>query len=640
MLLLLAIFLFVLVTLALSVPLLFFLWVSLFRARSTTSSASLGRSVAVVVLGDIGRSPRMCYHVDSLATEGWKVGIIGYKGELDRHPIFRVCGALRAYAVPRSAKGVALPARLRRSTIKQHALSTPPAWISRLPRAAFVFVAPFKVLWQTLGLLWALTVRVNPPPEVILVQTPPALPTLFVARLAAALLRSRVIIDWHNLGYTILALRLGSSSPLVKLAATLERWTGGKAFAHLFVTKAMMNHLWHKWGLEGEKRVLHDRPPEHFRRSTVEETHELFCGLVSRLNAPMAGALTQGASGAAVDNSTETAAEANSATDRMQSFWPAFNLPDTTPFTESTDADSGAPKMERRGSSVSVEGPQGAHSAGRRDSEASSVAYSSSPPRKARTRESTDPSQAQAQRRIRLRADRPALAVSSTSWTADEDFSMLLLAASLYERRARELDARAQGVPMSKQASHLSSSSWDSQYSPSSSPIIPDAHSPGAGTEQQTFSSFGGSATALGGNTAGGSLRARNELARSRRPPSGSFSKNAMPSSPIMVSSGSSASSCVQPSSAGASTGFLNSEADRPSSPVTNSFGAEATRGPASSQLPRRLPKLLIIVTGKGELRAHYEREISRMEREMDWQWVRIRTAWLENEEYPVLLGE
>lgn len=57
-----------------------FLWVALSRAPSTTRKSSLGRSAAVVVLGDVGRSPRMCYHVQSLAEDGWRVAVLGYPG--------------------------------------------------------------------------------------------------------------------------------------------------------------------------------------------------------------------------------------------------------------------------------------------------------------------------------------------------------------------------------------------------------------------------------------------------------------------------------------------------------------------------------------------------------------------------------
>lgn len=81
MLLPLAIFFLVFVLLSLLSLALLLFWISLFRAQSTTSRSSLQRSAAVVVLGDVGRSPRMCYHVESLANEGWKVGIVGYAGE-------------------------------------------------------------------------------------------------------------------------------------------------------------------------------------------------------------------------------------------------------------------------------------------------------------------------------------------------------------------------------------------------------------------------------------------------------------------------------------------------------------------------------------------------------------------------------
>ena len=40
-------------------------------------------SVHVLVLGDIGRSPRMTYHALSIAKHGGKVNLIGYLGECD-----------------------------------------------------------------------------------------------------------------------------------------------------------------------------------------------------------------------------------------------------------------------------------------------------------------------------------------------------------------------------------------------------------------------------------------------------------------------------------------------------------------------------------------------------------------------------
>ena len=39
------------------------------------------RSVAIVVLGDVGRSPRMMYHAESFAKNGFQTYIIGNKGK-------------------------------------------------------------------------------------------------------------------------------------------------------------------------------------------------------------------------------------------------------------------------------------------------------------------------------------------------------------------------------------------------------------------------------------------------------------------------------------------------------------------------------------------------------------------------------
>ena len=49
------------------------------------------------------------------------------------------------------------------------------------------------------------------------------------------------------------------------------------------------------------------------------------------------------------------------------------------------------------------------------------------------------------------------------------------------------------------------------------------------------------------------------------------------------------------------------------------------------------LPKLVVVVTGRGPQRAEYMRTIRRLEQE--WEWVRCRSLWLEAEDYPRLLG-
>jgi len=58
-----------------------FVWPS-----STKPGAAPRRSVALVVLGDIGRSPRMLYHAQSFAAAGFKTYIVAYKGEFHHPP--------------------------------------------------------------------------------------------------------------------------------------------------------------------------------------------------------------------------------------------------------------------------------------------------------------------------------------------------------------------------------------------------------------------------------------------------------------------------------------------------------------------------------------------------------------------------
>ncbi|KAF7367397.1 Chitobiosyldiphosphodolichol beta-mannosyltransferase [Mycena sanguinolenta] len=51
----------------------------------------------------------------------------------------------------------------------------------------------------------------------------------------------------------------------------------------------------------------------------------------------------------------------------------------------------------------------------------------------------------------------------------------------------------------------------------------------------------------------------------------------------------------------------------------------------------KKLPKLLVIVTGKGPLRNKYMTEVAELQKK--WDWVRCISIWLEVEDYPTLLG-
>jgi len=51
------------------------------------------------------------------------------------------------------------------------------------------------------------------------------------------------------------------------------------------------------------------------------------------------------------------------------------------------------------------------------------------------------------------------------------------------------------------------------------------------------------------------------------------------------------------------------------------------------------LPKVLMIVTGKGPLRYAYMEKVTKLQMEEQWEFVRCVSLWLEATDYPLLLG-
>ena len=156
--------------------------------------------------------------------------------------------------------------------MREHARITchllPPARERAWPRALLLPAAALRVALQTLRLVWVFLVVLRKP-DVILVQNPPAIPTLVVTLAAARLRGARLIIDWHNLAWSVLALGVGARHPIVALARWYERALGRHADAHLAVSDALRDELASRWRLP-HVTVLRDRPAARFTPLAAE----------------------------------------------------------------------------------------------------------------------------------------------------------------------------------------------------------------------------------------------------------------------------------------------------------------------------------------------------------------------------------
>lgn len=100
-------------------------------------------------------------------------------------------------------------------------------------------------------------------PDLVLAQNPPAFPTLAVTRFSLRHRGVRFVIDWHNLGFTLLRLRLGWWHPAVRLARWLERRDARRADGNLCVSRGLATFLQDRFGVE-RADVLYDRPASVF----------------------------------------------------------------------------------------------------------------------------------------------------------------------------------------------------------------------------------------------------------------------------------------------------------------------------------------------------------------------------------------
>nr|XP_020661599.1 chitobiosyldiphosphodolichol beta-mannosyltransferase [Pogona vitticeps] len=301
--------------LALALLLLLLLW------RRARPSGARSHRVAVVVLGDLGRSPRMQYHALSLARRGRRVAFLGYSGTKPHCQI------------------------LHHENIRMVPVTDFKAWQAG-PK---VFQYILKVLVQSAQLFYTM-LKIDQPGYVLL-QNPPGLPSIAIAWLICLVRNSKFIIDWHNYGYTIMSLTHGKGHPIVRIAKWYEEFFGRLANDSICVTNAMKEDLQAQCNIRAV--TLYDKPASFFKETALSDQHALFV--------------------------------------RLAKDHPPFKAPlGTEPSLLDDHEKSAFTQLDVRTGNVTQ------------------------------------------------RPGRPALLISSTSWTEDEDFSILLKALEEYEQYLRE----------------------------------------------------------------------------------------------------------------------------------------------------------------------------------------------------------
>ncbi|KAL7516137.1 hypothetical protein ACHAWX_001186 [Stephanocyclus meneghinianus] len=335
----------------------------------------------VMVLGDLGRSPRMQYHALSLLEHGHYVSLVGYAGEGLIPPLQNALATSTSPEIGEASCSFRGHLHVLRMDPYQ------PPRNNILCRILYYPLRLASLLYCVIYTLWVQfnhTTHTELPVDIILVQNPPSVPTLLLAYIFCiwnGILRRhrpRFVIDWHNLGHTMFDLpnsqasflRKTSQKSLRAFVKVYEYTMASLADAHLCVTQAMEGWLGENFGVHGRHvRVVYDKPPLLFCPTRVEEQHEL----CRRLNLEDQEGVSQW-----MYNMEQEQSQAQ---------------PDFTEKTLFTQA------VTKNGEITSVE----------------------------------------------LRCNRPALLVSSTSWTPDEDFSILLEALDILQSKVqRNLSAVTQ----------------------------------------------------------------------------------------------------------------------------------------------------------------------------------------------------
>mmetsp|Transcript_19194 Transcript_19194/g.76926 ORF Transcript_19194/g.76926 Transcript_19194/m.76926 type:complete len:380 (-) Transcript_19194:1241-2380(-) len=222
----------------------------------------------VVVLGDVERSPRIRRQAVELVDDDWEVTLVGY---IEPGSKLKDGESIDGFTLRNAPYGFVVRAR----GIMYFAL----AGLAAIYRAFALLVLVLKLPVQDVGKLLEknfpcvdldLTQKITHTNlvslQIFLIQNPPCIPTFLVVIIAMAIRhpRASLVIDWHNLAYTIMSSNPRVPAAAVRLAKVYEQVFSHFADAHFSVTNALASFLHRNFGI-ANVAVLPDRPSPMFR---------------------------------------------------------------------------------------------------------------------------------------------------------------------------------------------------------------------------------------------------------------------------------------------------------------------------------------------------------------------------------------
>ena len=216
------------------------------------------KKILIIVIGPLIRSPRMLNHIKSFLLNGFEVEVVGQAMDNDLAELkdkFKSCYNLESIGDEDKED--------ENPNLHFHILNN----VGKTQNGKLGLITKvLNQLKELLGILW----RVRSC-DYLLMQNPPSIPLLPLAIFSKILFDWKIIIDWHNFGHSILALKFGSEKSLfVKIYYIIEIYLGKFADYHLTVTHKMKNVLRDTWKLNGKQlqldriSVLHDKPDSQF----------------------------------------------------------------------------------------------------------------------------------------------------------------------------------------------------------------------------------------------------------------------------------------------------------------------------------------------------------------------------------------